>query len=108
MEKMRIGSREHPEEMIKYSGLDGTDCSAKDSSSSEPHVNNCKRLRTDKLLLPFLICFSILLQSSSAKLFTNQFAVHVPAGEERAHQIATRHGFNNLGQVCNFYVISSS
>ena len=61
-------------------------------------------LRTDKLFLHYLVCFSlallILLPSSvSAKLYTNQFAVHVPAGRERADQIATEHGFTNNGQV---------
>lgn len=32
-------------------------------------------------------------------IFHNQFAVHVPAGEEIADSIAAKHGFTNLGKV---------
>lgn len=32
-------------------------------------------------------------------IYTNQFAVHVPDGDDAAADIAERHGFQNLGQV---------
>ncbi|CAH1402424.1 unnamed protein product [Nezara viridula] len=31
-------------------------------------------------------------------VFTNQFAIHVPAGKEQADAIAEKHGFVNIGQ----------
>lgn len=32
-------------------------------------------------------------------IYSNHFAVHVPAGEDKASEIATKHGFVNTGQV---------
>lgn len=32
-------------------------------------------------------------------MYHNQFAVHVPAGDDHVHRIAKRHGFVNHGQV---------
>jgi hypothetical protein len=29
----------------------------------------------------------------------NQFAVHIPSGQEAANEVARKHGFRNLGQV---------
>lgn len=34
-----------------------------------------------------------------AMVFNNEFAVHVPAGKEAADAIASKHGFENIGQV---------
>lgn len=35
----------------------------------------------------------------NSNLYSNHFAVHVPAGEDRANEIANKHGFVNTGQV---------
>lgn len=32
-------------------------------------------------------------------IYLNEFAVHIPAGEEMADAVARNHGFTNLGQV---------
>jgi proprotein convertase subtilisin/kexin type 5 len=32
-------------------------------------------------------------------VYLNQFAVHIPSGQEAADDIARKHGFTNLGQV---------
>ncbi|CAG7829927.1 unnamed protein product, partial [Allacma fusca] len=38
------------------------------------------------------------LQGISAKMYTNQFAVYIPAGGSKADEIAADHQFTNLGQ----------
>lgn len=39
-------------------------------------------------------------------IYLNEFAVHIPAGEEMADAVAQNHGFTNLGQVsCFFFVL---
>ncbi|KAL0271496.1 UNVERIFIED_CONTAM: hypothetical protein PYX00_008577 [Menopon gallinae] len=44
----------------------------------------------------------------SSTVYQNQFAVHVPTGNEDADEIASRHGFVNLGKVSRmFYVFFS-
>lgn len=35
----------------------------------------------------------------TAHIYSNHFAVHVPAGEQRANEVASKHGFINTGQV---------
>lgn len=40
--------------------------------------------------------------SKSDSIYSNHFAVHVPTGESRASEIASKHGFTNMGQV-SFY-----
>lgn len=35
----------------------------------------------------------------SVPLYHHQFAVHVPGGAEKAHEIAHKHGFINHGEV---------
>ena len=50
-------------------------------------------------------------RSRSARIYTNQFAVHVPDGAEAAAAIADKHGFDNIGQVsnfCNLYKLGDS
>lgn len=37
-----------------------------------------------------------------ATVYMNEFAVHVPEGNEVADEIAARHGFHNKGQVKNY------
>lgn len=37
--------------------------------------------------------------------FSSQWAVHIVGGEDVANQIATKHGFINLGKVSNFIII---
>lgn len=32
-------------------------------------------------------------------IYMNQFAVHIPSGHADAEEIASKHGFRNLGQV---------
>ncbi|XP_039291184.1 proprotein convertase subtilisin/kexin type 5-like [Nilaparvata lugens] len=32
-------------------------------------------------------------------IYMNQFAVHIPAGEQVANSIAAKHGFRNIGQI---------
>jgi hypothetical protein len=32
----------------------------------------------------------------------NQFAVHIPSGQEVADEVARKHGFRNLGQVRSY------
>ena len=32
-------------------------------------------------------------------IYHNQFAVHIPGGIEAANEIASKYGFNNIGQV---------
>ena len=133
MEKMRIGSRENEQDQVEdkkmQCGCDvGTVCqrsrkSVENGSSKIPfrldhhqdhstmNMNKLKdgfHLRTDKLFLHYLVCFSLALlillpASVSAKLYTNEFAVHVPAGRGRADEIATEHGFTNRGQVSIYY-----
>lgn len=49
-----------------------------------------------------LCCFTFYISYSSAdplEVYTNTYAVHIEGGEERAHQLAKRHGFINLGQI---------
>lgn len=48
------------------------------------------------LLVLNLIVFS---NCGQQRVFNNQFAIHVPTGEADANDIASRHGFTNLGQV---------
>lgn len=37
-------------------------------------------------------------------IYMNQFAVHIPKGSDEAEKIATKHGFNNIGQVIQFCI----
>ena len=37
--------------------------------------------------------------SRQKPVYTNQFAVHVPGGKEKADALANKHGFVNMGQV---------
>ncbi|XP_032682397.1 uncharacterized protein LOC116849386 isoform X2 [Odontomachus brunneus] len=38
-------------------------------------------------------------RSRPVPIYSNQFAVYVPAGQEAADEIAQEHGFDNHGQV---------
>ncbi|KZS05709.1 Amontillado [Daphnia magna] len=41
--------------------------------------------------------------SSEPVIFTDQWAVHVPGGDRLADEIATKHGFTNLGKIFDDY-----
>lgn len=49
-------------------------------------------------------CLGVVLTLPEA-VYHNQFAVHVPAGEDHVRDIAHRHGFVNHGQVCSFELL---
>lgn len=53
------------------------------------------------LFVVFNVC--LLLCASVAKrqplIFQNQWAVHIPSGQDAADEVASTHGFTNLGQV---------
>lgn len=50
------------------------------------------------ILIANFVCYSNCSKSSSS-VYSNHFAVHIPAGEDRANEIASQHGFINTGQV---------
>lgn len=50
-------------------------------------------------LLVLLVCG--LSPAHSEKIYTNQWAVHIPGGPEEADQIASKYGFINHGHVSN-------
>ncbi|KAK9506386.1 hypothetical protein O3M35_008337 [Rhynocoris fuscipes] len=54
------------------------------------------------LLTCLLIVKNVCSLQRSQPIYTNQFAVHIPAGKEHAEDIAKRHGFVNIGQVSPF------
>lgn len=49
-------------------------------------------------------------RNSNPHVFSNQFALHIPAGDNKANEVASKYGYKNLGQVSNpfflVYVIS--
>lgn len=47
----------------------------------------------------FAVWLGTLLRLSQAALYTNDWAVRIPADAEAAERIAQKHGFANLGQV---------
>lgn len=49
----------------------------------------------------FVIVFAIC-ESRLSPVYQNQFAVHIPQGNVSADEIASKHGFKNLGQVSFF------
>lgn len=48
--------------------------------------------------LPLLLL--LMIADVSPEQYSRQWAVHLEGGQQAADQIATRHGFTNLGQVC--------
>lgn len=54
-------------------------------------------------LLNLFVCVSVLGVVRSAqhpkRVYSNEFAVHIPEGPEVAETIASKHGFINRGQV---------
>ena len=53
----------------------------------------------DVVFVVFTWCVLSVLSDDTQDVFHNQFAVHVPAGLEAASAIASKYGFNNMGQV---------
>lgn len=49
----------------------------------------------------FLLCLLAEASRSTERIYTNQFAVHIPGGQSVATNVADRYGFNNIGQVGN-------
>lgn len=45
--------------------------------------------------------------SSEPVIFTDQWAVHVPGGDRLADEIATKHGFTNLGKVKSYSTLKN-
>jgi hypothetical protein len=43
----------------------------------------------------------------SKPIYQNEFAVYIPGGIDKAHEIANRYGFTNMGQVCVFPIFVS-
>jgi len=47
-----------------------------------------------------LVTWTALLTPAQAQnVFSNQFALHIPDGDERAAEVAAKYGYTNLGQV---------
>ena len=49
------------------------------------------------LALGFLLLLSCI--PANSEIFLNKWAVHIEGGDERANEIAAKHGFKCLGQV---------
>lgn len=49
--------------------------------------------------LLLILSNSLTLTFGRQHVFSNQFAVHIPAGDEKANEIAKKYGYDNLGQV---------
>lgn len=47
----------------------------------------------------FLGAFVTLTLAKQVQIYSNEFAVHIPEGNDAADQIASKHGFVNKGQV---------
>lgn len=56
-------------------------------------------------LFQLLVFFALMLLVCEAHFFTNHWAVRITGGPEHADEIAEKHGFLNMGQVCkpNFF-----
>lgn len=68
-------------------------CSGIDSSSD---YNSNNRINTNSYTENYNYSASA---PRTAHIYSNHFAVHVPAGEQRANEVASKHGFINTGQV---------
>lgn len=56
----------------------------------------------DRASLLFCSIFLLLCACTAERsplIFMNQFAVHIPTGHQDADEVASTHGFRNLGQV---------
>lgn len=51
-----------------------------------------------KLCILF-VCLCLTEIETRQAVYSNEFAVHIPAGKGAADQIASKHGFTNIGQV---------
>lgn len=59
-----------------------------------------------KLSVLLFVYLSTVIARQDQTHYSNEFAVHIPNGKEAADEIATRHGFVNVGQVRDlFYMI---
>lgn len=51
------------------------------------------------MLWTVLCAFATLIFAKQTQIYSNEFAVHIPDGNEAADEVAAKHGFDNKGQV---------
>jgi hypothetical protein len=79
----------------------GVLCASEEGRNVEKRGRRLFELSSPAVILGSLIvtwtCLVTLTQAQN--VFSNQFAVHIPAGDGKAQEVAGKYGYNNLGQV---------
>lgn len=70
-------------------------------NGTNSHLNNSSSFEDEE----YLYWNRIPKRIKRAAIYQNEFAVYVPDGWEAADDVASKHGFTNMGQVSRFFFI---